>query len=110
MLVIGRDFSYALVRAVAGIDDAALQTILDRLAEADILLVQGLPPQSEYRSAGRESEPVTVTALGFLSFRPFWLWISTPKSRMHRKRKPVSSVRSPSRASNKPNPGNSAPP
>jgi class 3 adenylate cyclase/predicted ATPase len=47
--VIGRVFSYALVRAVAAMDDAALQTMLDRLAEADILLVQGLPPQSEYR-------------------------------------------------------------
>jgi class 3 adenylate cyclase/predicted ATPase len=47
--VLGRDFSYALLRAVAGTDDAALQTTLDRLAEADILLVQGLPPQSEYR-------------------------------------------------------------
>ena len=47
--VIGRDFSYALLRAVAGMDDAALQAALDRLAEADILLVQGLPPESEYR-------------------------------------------------------------
>ena len=47
--MIGRDFSYALVRAVAGMDDATLQAALDRLAEADILLVQGLPPQSEYR-------------------------------------------------------------
>ena len=42
--VIGRDFSYALLRAVAGMDDAGLQTTLDRLADADILLVQGLPP------------------------------------------------------------------
>ena len=47
--VIGRDFSYALIRAVAGIADAPLQTELERLAEADILLVQGLPPESEYR-------------------------------------------------------------
>jgi predicted ATPase len=47
--VIGRDFSYGLLRAVAGIDDLALQGALDRLAEADILLVQGVPPQSEYR-------------------------------------------------------------
>ena len=47
--VIGRDFSYALLRIVAGIDDAALQTALERLAEADILLVQGLPPDSDYR-------------------------------------------------------------
>jgi predicted ATPase len=47
--VIGRDFSYALLRAAAGIEDRALQTALDRLAEADILLVQGLPPSSDYR-------------------------------------------------------------
>ena len=30
-------------------EDEALQTALERLAEADILLVQGLPPDSEYR-------------------------------------------------------------
>ena len=33
----------------AGMDDAALQAALERLAEADILLVQGLPPDSDYR-------------------------------------------------------------
>jgi class 3 adenylate cyclase/predicted ATPase len=47
--VIGRGFSYPLVRAVAKLGDEALQTALERLAEADILLVQGLPPESEYR-------------------------------------------------------------
>jgi class 3 adenylate cyclase/predicted ATPase len=47
--VIGRDFSYQLVRAVAGIDDTPLQAALERLAEADILLVQGLPPEAAYR-------------------------------------------------------------
>jgi class 3 adenylate cyclase/predicted ATPase len=47
--VIGRGFSYQLVRAVAKMEDEALQTALERLAEADILLVQGLPPDSEYR-------------------------------------------------------------
>ena len=47
--VIGRGFSYQLIRAVAKIEDEALQTALERLAEADILLVQGLPPESEYR-------------------------------------------------------------
>jgi predicted ATPase len=47
--VIGRDFSYALLRAVSGMDDAALQTALDRLADADILLVQGVPPDADYR-------------------------------------------------------------
>ena len=47
--VIGRGFSYPLIRAVAKMEDEALQTALERLAEADILLVQGLPPESEYR-------------------------------------------------------------
>jgi class 3 adenylate cyclase/predicted ATPase len=46
---IGRDFSYGLVRAVAGMEDVVLQQALERLAEADILLVQGLPPESDYR-------------------------------------------------------------
>ena len=45
----GRDFSYALLHAIAGMGDAPLQMALERLAEADILLVQGLPPESEYR-------------------------------------------------------------
>jgi predicted ATPase len=47
--VIGRDFSYLLLRAVTGMEDPPLQTALERLAEADILLVQGLPPNSNYR-------------------------------------------------------------
>jgi predicted ATPase len=47
--VIGRDFSYALLCAVAVMDDAALHINLERLAEADILLVEGLPPDSDYR-------------------------------------------------------------
>ena len=47
--VIGRGFSYTLLRAVAGMDDAALEAALEKLAEADIVLVQGLPPESDYR-------------------------------------------------------------
>ena len=47
--VIGRDFSYALLRAVAGIEDTPLQMALERRAEADILLAQSLPPSSDYR-------------------------------------------------------------
>src|SRR5262249_62163694 len=46
---IGREFSYSLLRAVTEMDDARLQPYLDRLTDADILLVQGLAPQSEYR-------------------------------------------------------------
>jgi predicted ATPase len=47
--VIGRDFPYVLLRDVASIDPSALRESLDRLAEADILLVQGVPPDSNYR-------------------------------------------------------------
>jgi class 3 adenylate cyclase len=42
--VIGRGFSYRLLRGLAGIEDAPLQAALERLAEADILLVQGQRP------------------------------------------------------------------
>ena len=47
-----RDRAWLLLRAAAcrfRDEDAPLQTALDRLAETDILLVQGLPPESEYR-------------------------------------------------------------
>ncbi|WFU37570.1 AAA family ATPase [Bradyrhizobium sp. CB82] len=47
--VIGRDFSYTLLRAVTAMEDRPLQIALERLAEADILLVQGLPPDADYR-------------------------------------------------------------
>ena len=47
--VIGRSFSYGLIRTVAGLEDAPLQATLERLAEADILLVQGVPTDSAYR-------------------------------------------------------------
>jgi predicted ATPase len=47
--VIGRGFSYGLLRALAGMADAALQAALEQLAEADIFLVQGFPPDCDYR-------------------------------------------------------------
>jgi predicted ATPase len=47
--VIGRDFSYKLLREIAGLAEAPLQAALEKLADADILLVQGLPPASDYR-------------------------------------------------------------
>jgi class 3 adenylate cyclase len=46
--VIGRGFSYALLRTLTGMDEAALQAALEQLAEADVLFVQGLPPDSDY--------------------------------------------------------------
>jgi class 3 adenylate cyclase/predicted ATPase len=47
--VLGRGFSYALLRSVAGLEEGALQSSLDRLAEADLLFVEGAPPQANYR-------------------------------------------------------------
>ena len=47
--VIGRSFSYGLLSEIAGLEDATLQAALEKLADADILVVQGVPPESEYR-------------------------------------------------------------
>ena len=47
--VLGRDFVYALLREVAEIDEPALQASLDRLADADLLFIQGTPPEAKYR-------------------------------------------------------------
>ena len=47
--VLGRDFTYALLRAVGEIDDPALQSALDRLADADLLFVEGAGHEATYR-------------------------------------------------------------
>ena len=47
--VLGRDFAYVLLRDVAEMDEQALQASLDRLADADLLFVEGAPPQANYR-------------------------------------------------------------
>jgi class 3 adenylate cyclase/tetratricopeptide (TPR) repeat protein len=47
--VVGRGFSYGLLRAVAGMEDTELQAALEKVADADIVLVQGRPPYSDYR-------------------------------------------------------------
>ena len=47
--VLGRDFTYALLRAVGGIDDPALQSALDKLAGADLLIAEGAGHESSYR-------------------------------------------------------------
>jgi hypothetical protein len=47
--VIGRNFSYPLLRAVAAIEEAPLQAALEKLVDADILLVQSWPPKADYR-------------------------------------------------------------
>src|SRR6516162_8456722 len=47
--VLGRDFTYALVRAVGEVDDSALQSALDRLAGADLLIAEGAGHEANYR-------------------------------------------------------------
>ena len=47
--VIGRGFSYKLLQAVASMDDAPLEAALEKLSDADIVLVDGVLPESEYR-------------------------------------------------------------
>jgi hypothetical protein len=47
--VLGRDFGYPLLREVAETNDQALQASLDRLTDADLLFVEGAPPQATYR-------------------------------------------------------------
>ena len=47
--VIGRGFSYGLLRALPTWKKRRCKAALERLAEADILLVQGLPPDADYR-------------------------------------------------------------
>jgi tetratricopeptide (TPR) repeat protein len=46
--VYGREFSYALLAAVAGKPEAQLQSALDRLMSAGLLFRQGLPPHATY--------------------------------------------------------------
>lgn len=45
---IGRDFSYTLLRCVAGRDDLALTAALRQLEEAELLLRRGTPPEAIY--------------------------------------------------------------
>ena len=47
--VLGRDFTYALLRAVGGLDEPALQSALDRLAGADLLFAEGAGQEANYR-------------------------------------------------------------
>src|SRR5262245_6386309 len=46
--VLGREFAYALLRAVAPVDEATLQHGLAQLVEAELLYQRGLPPQATY--------------------------------------------------------------
>jgi class 3 adenylate cyclase/tetratricopeptide (TPR) repeat protein len=47
--VIGREFSYELIHAVSLLPEAALQTSLTVLADADLIYARGLPPDANYQ-------------------------------------------------------------
>jgi len=47
--VLGREFSYELMRSVSGLPEADLQAALTRLADADLLHARGAPPDAQYR-------------------------------------------------------------
>ena len=47
--VLGRSFSHALLQAVAGLEEPALRAALDRLADAELLFVEGVAPHAHYR-------------------------------------------------------------
>ena len=47
--VLGRDFTYSLLHAVGRVEDLALQSALDRLADADLLITASAGPQANYR-------------------------------------------------------------
>ncbi len=47
--VIGREFSYEVLRAVSPASEATLQASLASLAEADVILARGLPPDATYQ-------------------------------------------------------------
>ena len=47
--VLGRNFAYSLLRDVSESEETALQTALERPADADLLFVEGAPPQANYR-------------------------------------------------------------
>src|SRR5262249_46969209 len=46
--VIGREFSYALLRAVSPLPEEELRAALDRLAETELVYRRGLPPGATY--------------------------------------------------------------
>lgn len=46
--VVGREFSFRMIRAVTDLDDEVLRQELTKLADAEILYEQGFPPDSTY--------------------------------------------------------------
>ena len=47
--VLGREFAYALIQALAPLDEATLQARLEQLVAAELLYQRGRPPRAIYR-------------------------------------------------------------
>ena len=47
--VLGREFAYALLQALASLDEATLQARLEQLVAAELLYQRGRPPRATYR-------------------------------------------------------------
>jgi predicted ATPase len=47
--VVGREFDYEVLQAVAQVEEAILQQWLAQLVDAELLYQRGLPPQAQYR-------------------------------------------------------------
>jgi tetratricopeptide (TPR) repeat protein len=47
--VIGREFSYELLAAVAGTPEDGLQSALAKLSEAELIYARGIPPEANYQ-------------------------------------------------------------
>jgi class 3 adenylate cyclase len=67
--VLGRGFTYTLLSAVGDVEDSALQSALDRLAGADLLIAEGAGPQGKSLQARADSgrgvrEPAQEPASG----------------------------------------------
>ncbi|MBV9983746.1 adenylate/guanylate cyclase domain-containing protein [Bradyrhizobium sp.] len=45
---IGREFHYSLLKAVSPLDDAGLQSALERLISAELIFARGRPPEARY--------------------------------------------------------------
>jgi predicted ATPase len=60
--VLGRDFAYELLRKVAETDEPPLREALERLADADVLIVEGVPPQANYRFKHALMRPTTASS------------------------------------------------
>ncbi|MEE8302820.1 MAG: AAA family ATPase, partial [Candidatus Tectomicrobia bacterium] len=70
--VIGREFSRALLQAVASIEDAELHTLIAALTEAELIYEQGLPPQATYLFKHALTQEVTYNSM-----------LSTVRRRLH---------------------------